>query len=266
MKHFLYLIFVGICSLSYAQTKAYEYYNMGLEAFKTENYTKADSLLNIAASLQPDKDTYYLRALCQGKLANKHNYCSDLVQASLLHSERAQKLFNKTCGSIDTTFIPLVDTENKPMNIVSRAVEFKGKDTVYFAMFQKYYSQISQTHGSLSSQVISANDSEVATMVEQRAEFPGGIQAMTNFIIKNLKPPKQLYRSNNSYKVTLKFTVFEDGTLHDITYVQRAEGCPDCDEEATRIIATMPKWTPAIINGKFVKCYFNIPILFRVNK
>ena len=44
------------------------------------------------------------------------------------------------------------------------------------------------------------------------------------------------------------------------------EGCGECDDEAMRVVAIMPRWKPARLNGKLVKTYFNIPFSFKVQR
>lgn len=104
---------------------------------------------------------------------------------------------------------------------------------------------------------------EVYTMVEEMAEYPGGIQAMGNFIKTNIIIPKEVSKDKIAGKVFLKFIVFEDGTIKDVNVLKGVTGCEACDKESVRVIQMMPTWTPAKINGKPVKCYYTLPISFK---
>ncbi|GAA2994074.1 energy transducer TonB [Prevotella corporis] len=62
--------------------------------------------------------------------------------------------------------------------------------------------------------------------------------------------------------MVIVFTVNEDGSLSDITVMKNLT--PPLDEEAIRIVKSMPKWKPAKLNGKAVKSKYTIPVNFRI--
>jgi len=41
-------------------------------------------------------------------------------------------------------------------------------------------------------------------------------------------------------------------------------GCPECNQEAIRLINLMPKWIPGGINGKIAKSFMQIPEKFKI--
>lgn len=103
-------------------------------------------------------------------------------------------------------------------------------------------------------------EDEIFTTVEQNPEFPGGIKEMYSFIGKNLKYPSAAQRANVSGKVFAKFVVEKDGSLGD---VQILKGIGfGCDEEAQRVLKSMPKWNPGKQNGRNVRVFFTMPISF----
>lgn len=92
------------------------------------------------------------------------------------------------------------------------------------------------------------------------AEFPGGVSAMKKFIQNEVIYPKDALKEKKTGKVYLSFIIEQDGTLTDIKVFKSA--FPSLDEEAKRIVGSMPKWTPARYNEQTVrsKCY--LPITF----
>jgi protein TonB len=38
-----------------------------------------------------------------------------------------------------------------------------------------------------------------------------------------------------------------------------------CDEEAIRVVKSMPKWNPGVQNGKNVRVYYNMPIVYKLD-
>ena len=108
-------------------------------------------------------------------------------------------------------------------------------------------------------------EAEVYTIVEEQAEYPGGIQEMYKFIQKNLVFPKSAMQDTgfNSCKSYIKFIVNEDGYINNVTIIKGCNRCYACDEEAMRIIKMMPKWKPGKLSGKAVKVYYNLPFNFK---
>jgi len=96
--------------------------------------------------------------------------------------------------------------------------------------------------------------------VEIMPEFPGGMQAMYNYITNNLQYPKLAKESNRSGRVVLSFVVNADGSISDINII---EGIGfGCDDEAKRVISEMPNWKPGIQNGTQVSVRLILPINF----
>lgn len=91
-------------------------------------------------------------------------------------------------------------------------------------------------------------------------EYPGGQRAMQQYIAKNIKYPKEAMVKNIEGRVLVQFVVMEDGSLDGFKVVMSAH--PLLDEEAVRVIKSMPKWIPGTDEGKVVKVRYNIPIKF----
>jgi protein TonB len=103
-------------------------------------------------------------------------------------------------------------------------------------------------------------EEEVFTVVEQNAEFPGGAAELGKFLQKNLKYPPAASRANVQGKVFLSFVVGSDGRITDVS-VLKGLGF-GCDEEAVRVVKSMPRWNPGKQSGRAVKSRFNLPISF----
>ncbi|MGL4630100.1 MAG: TonB family protein [Leadbetterella sp.] len=105
---------------------------------------------------------------------------------------------------------------------------------------------------------------EIFTSVEQQAEFPGGISALYKYLGENIKYPAQASRANVSGKVFVKFVVEKDGSIGAVE-VLRGIGF-GCDEEAKRVVAGLPQFTPAKQNGRNVRYWFNLPVTFKLEE
>ena len=103
---------------------------------------------------------------------------------------------------------------------------------------------------------------EIFEFVEQMPEFPGGEDAMMAYIVKNLKYPKQAHENNINGKVVVNCVVNEDGNISDAKVVRGIKY--GCDDEALRVVRSIPNWRPGKRNGKAVKVSYSLPITFQL--
>ena len=107
-------------------------------------------------------------------------------------------------------------------------------------------------------------EEEIFLVMQESAEFPGGINKMYDFIRQNLKYP-QVSRDNDSQgRVILKFEVLKDGRIDNIT-ILKSSGDASLDNEAIRVVSLMPKWKPAMQNGRNVATWFTLPLNFSLD-
>jgi len=91
------------------------------------------------------------------------------------------------------------------------------------------------------------------------ATFPGGLEALKNFMLHNLHQPEDIEEGQKIVILT-KFVVDKNGNISDIQIIQN--GREDLDQEVIRVINKMPKWKPGLQNGLPVAAYFKMPITF----
>jgi len=104
---------------------------------------------------------------------------------------------------------------------------------------------------------------EIFDVVEEQPEYPGGTQELYNFIGKNFKYPEMARAANVQGKVYVSFVVGKDGSIEDVK-ILRGLGS-GLDEEASRVVKMMPKWTPGKQRGKNVKVRYNLPIVCKLS-
>ncbi|AWW00589.1 energy transducer TonB [Arcticibacterium luteifluviistationis] len=105
-------------------------------------------------------------------------------------------------------------------------------------------------------------EEQIFTAVEQNPEFPGGTSEMYKYINSKIKYPPAAQRANISGRVFVKFVVEKDGSIGKID-VLKGIGF-GCDEEAVRVIKSMPKWNPGRQNGKNVRVFFTMPVFYQL--
>jgi len=102
-------------------------------------------------------------------------------------------------------------------------------------------------------------ETEVFLIVEEPPVFPGNIY---EFIGKSLKYPEEAKELGIQGKVYVSFVVEKDGSVSNVI-VKRGIG-GGCDEEAVRVVQSMPNWTLGKQRGHEVRVQFNLPVSFKL--
>ena len=123
----------------------------------------------------------------------------------------------------------------------------------------------------------------VFNVVEQQPSFRGGDRGLQEFIKQNLKYPSMAQAYGVSGRVIMQFKIDSLGYVSDpkatrflLKYdtlllsresearqIELKEQIPQLlEEECARVIALMPRWSPAKISGKVVSMKYNLPFTF----
>ena len=90
--------------------------------------------------------------------------------------------------------------------------------------------------------------------VDVKPEFPGGSNSFISYINDNRHYPTDAYEMGIQGRVTCAFIVHPDGKLSHIQILRGVEN--SLNEEAVRLVSSMPDWKPGKIN--------DIPVPVRV--
>jgi protein TonB len=102
-------------------------------------------------------------------------------------------------------------------------------------------------------------------IVDEPAEPNGGMAALKRYLAENIKYPQTAVEMGLEGKCYLQFVVSENGYISNVKVKKGVTDCPECDQEAIRVVKAMPKWTPGKINGKAVNSTFSLPVSFKLN-
>ena len=98
--------------------------------------------------------------------------------------------------------------------------------------------------------------------VEEMPEFPGGMDSLYAFLARKIQYPPIAKDNGITGTVLVEFVVEEDGRVTNAKV--KVPLFPECDKEAVRGVMSMPKWKPGKNMGKPVRCYYQVPVTFRL--
>ncbi|MBV9986279.1 MAG: TonB family protein [Chitinophagaceae bacterium] len=93
--------------------------------------------------------------------------------------------------------------------------------------------------------------------------FPGGDNALRNYIERNIEYPDQALDKGVEGTVKVNFAVDEKGRIYNPTIASARLGS-GLEDEALRVIKQMPKWTPGQVKGNTVKTRVSLPITYKI--
>ena len=98
---------------------------------------------------------------------------------------------------------------------------------------------------------------------EEMPEYPGGMSAMMNFIMDNIKYPEDAKKAGKDGRVTCSFIIDKEGKVTE-PHVVQSSGTQSLDEEAVRLVSLMPNWKPGKDKGEPVSVLYTIPVMFKL--
>jgi TonB family protein len=99
-------------------------------------------------------------------------------------------------------------------------------------------------------------------VVEDMPEFPGGREAMLPWIAQNLKYPQTARQQKIEGTVQIIFVVSSEGKVGEVVALRSDNQI--FNEEAIRVVSSMPLWKPGSQNGKKVNVYYMLPVEFKL--
>lgn len=172
-------------------------------------------------------------AFKQGKYSEAKAYYATAKQCNGGNPAEAQKKINSCDAKIKARQEEAIEEERKREEELRAAEEEKKKEEEPPVMF-----------------------------TEEMPEYPGGLEALEAFLIKEIKYPDEARKSGITGTVLVEFVVEKDGTVTNAS--AKVPLFPDCDQEAIRAVESMPKWKPGKSMGKPVRCLYQIPVTFRL--
>jgi len=128
----------------------------------------------------------------------------------------------------------------------------------YFWFDENGNQKSTQIFEGIESEVSSDSTEHIYTFVDQDAEFPGGFEAMMQYMVQNFTYPKDASEKGVQGTVYVQFVIEKDGRVSNVKISKGLS--QSVDEEAIRLIRSMPHWKPALLNEKPIASYYQIPL------
>jgi TonB family protein len=105
-------------------------------------------------------------------------------------------------------------------------------------------------------------DEQVFVIVENMPEYPGGKKVLREYLAKKIKYPQDAIDKGIEGMVYVTFVVGSDGSVKSPEIARGVD--PLLDEEALRVVNSLPKWKPGQQRGQNVAVAYTVPIGFEL--
>jgi protein TonB len=106
-------------------------------------------------------------------------------------------------------------------------------------------------------------ENKIYDVVQVQPNFPGGMNALYEYLSKHINYPPSAREAGVEGKVIVGFVVGKDGRIADVQVLRSLD--PACDEEAVKLVKSMPAWTPGKQGDKMVRVRMTLPIVFKLD-
>ncbi len=109
---------------------------------------------------------------------------------------------------------------------------------------------------------IDVSDKPVFVVVEEMPEFPGGQEALMRYIASSIKYPAIAQQNGIQGKVFVKFVIGSNGKVQGAEIARGVD--PILDQEALRVVNSLPAWKPGQQRGQAVDVEYVLPVEFKL--
>jgi len=232
-------------------SKTYQYHLLGLT-----HHTKAAATLYNSFNVLPLKNRIKMMNKKRSKAIGRTKYLLFLPLAALL-------LIISNIESVARTTMRIA-YEMLPDPVLSSETSRSFEESTDYANNVPEPKTVSKTEVVNPKDSLKKEDKDpVFLVVEQMPEYPGGQQALINFLRQNIEYPANAKEHQIQGRVIAEFVVEKDGSVSDKRIVRSVS--PELDAEAMRVISIMPKWKPGKQRGEVVRVKYTIPIMYSLD-
>lgn len=118
------------------------------------------------------------------------------------------------------------------------------------------------------------NNDSIFQIVDEMPKFPGGEEGIIKFVATNVNYPEQAKDKSIEGICFVNFIIELDGSVSNVEILKGVAALYEkeddkaiaqlCDDEAIRVVKSMPKWKPGMNEGKPVRVHYVLPISFKL--
>ncbi len=262
MKNIILLfVLVLITTSLLAQSRtAQKYYRQGTNELKKQNYAEAIRILTLSISEEAYANAFYNRAIAYYNLGDTCAFCNDLRNAFYHGDADAGDFYSLSCiYTVESDQITDDIRESYPNAISIKIIYHKClSDSTIHVMAERNIDVEPQPV----IEDLNEETEDIFTLVELMPEFPKEHGSPLEFIARNANYPEEARLKQLQGTVYVGFVVRNDGYVANVVVLRGVH--KSLDEEAIRLIKSMPRWQPGKQNGEPVHVRMNIPIRFNL--
>ena len=155
-----------------------------------------------------------------------------------------------------------IDRETENMTMDNNIVDGIEEDYAGESEIEEIDEEIFEDHGIAIVEEEDFSNQKIYDIVDEMPAFPGGDYELIKYIEENLNYPQDAMESGIHGRVFVKIIVEPNGSISSAKII-RGLGF-GCDEEAIRVIESMPNWKPGRKNGEAVRVNMAVPVNFKL--
>ena len=201
-------------------------------------------------------------------LANNLNHNSLKKRIKMMKTKKTNKwLCLKALAVLPIAACAVVAFANPAVEQATKDIESSVDETLVVAETKTHGMPFPQVKGNNvvegdSSFHVKGKSEDVIQVVEEMPSFPGGTQAMFNFLRENIRYPETAQKNKVQGRVIVSFVIDKEGNIVEQSILNSVSS--ELDKEALRVISAMPKWKPGKLKGKAVSVKYALPVTFQL--
>ncbi|WP_291528365.1 M56 family metallopeptidase [Bacteroides sp. UBA939] len=243
-------------------SKAYQYHLLGL------SHHKAAATIYNSFNVLPLKKRIKMMNKKRTREIGRTKYLMFLPLAALLMIISNIETVARTTKEVAKDVIEAVEenmaVKTHDMEVATEALRTEAPDSQQDK--NKQVPQKGKTDKDGNQNPVTNNpDDPIYEVTEVMPEYPeGGMSGFMKFLSKNIIYPEDAKKNGIQGRVMLQFVVNVDGSISNTKLLRGVH--PSLDNEAIRVIGTMPNWKPGIHKGKAVRVKYTVPVMFRLSE
>ncbi len=108
------------------------------------------------------------------------------------------------------------------------------------------------------------DEERIYEVTDVMPRFPGGNSKLNEWLSAHVKYPKDALQYCIQGRVIVRFVVRKDGSIGEVKVVRGIY--PSLDNEAVRVVKTLPRFEPGEKDGRVIDVWFTLPVSFRLEQ